>query len=61
MKLLRECAGQDLIEYMLLAAFLGIVGYAGLQVLGGAMRASYGQQNSAMNELWETPPPIRGR
>jgi len=59
MKFIRDTIGQDLIEYMLLVAFLGIVGYTGIEVLGNAMRDSYGKENKAIQNIWETPPPIK--
>lgn len=60
MKFIKDTKGQDLIEYMLLTAFLAITGYTGIQVLSNAMENSYGKENQAIQELWETPNPIKG-
>ena len=59
MTFLQNDRGQDLIEYVLLASFLALVGLAGVQVLGNAMRDSYGQQNQGVQDIWETPPPLK--
>lgn len=58
-RLLRNELGQDLIEYMLLAAFLSMVGLTGVEILGNAMKDTYVKQDKAVQELWETPPPIK--
>lgn len=49
--------GQDLLEYGLLAATVGIAGIGALQALTGVMGASYNGWNTQINLLWETPPP----
>ena len=57
-RLLADESGQDLIEYMLLTAFIAIAGYLGIQVLGSEMNASYRSWDSATQGAWETPEPI---
>lgn len=58
-RFLRDSGGQDLLEYILLASFLAISGWAGVQVLSTAMHNSYERHNSATQGIWETPEPIR--
>lgn len=49
--------GHDLIEYMLLASFLAIAGWLGMQALGTNMNNSYRIWDSNAQWLWEPPPP----
>ena len=57
-RLLADEGGVDLIEYMLLATFLAIVGMLGMQVLGTAMNNSYESWDSATQGAWEVADPI---
>ena len=50
--------GVDLIEYLLLASFLAIAGYLGIQVLGNAMNTSYQSWDSTTQEVWEVQDPV---
>ena len=59
MKFIHNQLGQDLIEYMLLTAFIAITGYTGIQILSNAMGNNYNKWNSATQEIWETPPPCK--
>lgn len=52
--------GQDLIEYMLLAGFVAIAGYLGIQALGSNMNTTYQSWDSATQAIWEVPPPVSG-
>jgi Flp pilus assembly pilin Flp len=56
--LLADESGQDLIEYMLLTAFIAIAGYLGIQVLGSEMNTTYRSWDSATQEVWQTPEPV---
>ena len=53
--LLRDTRGQDLIEYALLSALVGIVALAALKVLGVTLGDVYSAWNTAVNALWESP------
>jgi Flp pilus assembly pilin Flp len=55
---LSDESGVDLIEYMLLATFVAIAGYLGIQVLGGAMNSSYQSWDSTTQEVWEVQDPV---
>jgi Flp pilus assembly pilin Flp len=60
-RLVREDDGQDVVEYALLAAFLGIVGYLSLTGIRTEVFNTYkGWQdpNSGVPGLWDPPPPI---
>jgi Flp pilus assembly pilin Flp len=50
--------GQDLIEYMLLASFIGIASWVGVQVLGNAMFLTYSSWDSTTQEVWEVQDPV---
>ncbi len=53
--LLRDTRGQDLIEYALLSALVGVVALAALHALGVALGDVYSAWNTAVNALWESP------
>ena len=55
---LSDEGGQDLIEYMLLASFVAITGYLGMQFIGTAMNSSYRSWNTATQGAWEVPDPV---
>ena len=57
-RLLADEGGVDLIEYMLLATFVGIATWLGVQVIGTAMNNSYQSWDNATQGAWETPEPI---
>jgi Flp pilus assembly pilin Flp len=59
-RFLREDAGQDLIEYALLAAFIGIAGMLALRGIRGAVFDSYSSwidPASGTPSLWEPAEP----
>jgi Flp pilus assembly pilin Flp len=56
--LLADESGQDVIEYMLLTAFIAISGYVGIQVLGSEMNTTYRSWDSATQGIWEQPNPV---
>ena len=49
--------GQDLVEYALLTAFIGFASLAALDLIGGALRATYTAWDGGINALWEPPAP----
>ena len=51
-------SGVDLIEYMLLATFVGIAGWLGMQYLGGTIHDSYEIWDSATQDAWEIDDPV---
>ena len=57
-RLLSDESGVDLIEYMLLASFVAIVGYLGIQFIGTNMNSSYRSWDSATQGAWEMPDPV---
>jgi Flp pilus assembly pilin Flp len=55
-RLVREDNGQDVVEYALLAAFLGIVGYlalSGIRTQVSYAYTSWQDPNSGVPSLWE--------
>ena len=58
LRLLDDESGVDLIEYMLLATFLAIAGWLGIQVPGTAMNNSYQSWDSATQDAWEVSDPL---
>jgi len=56
-RLMRNDKGQDLIEYALLTAFVGLASAAALSIIGGAVHDTYGSWGTGINDLWETPNP----
>lgn len=55
-----EDGGQDLVEYALLAAFIGIAGWAILMTLPTVMGATYASwidSNSGVPARWDPPEP----
>lgn len=51
-------SGVDLIEYMLLASFVGIVGWLGMQFIGINMNTSYRSWDETTQNIWEVPDPV---
>jgi len=49
--------GQDLLEYALLSAFIGLAGLAALNGIGVSLNTYYGTSNSSVNGLWNSPTP----
>ena len=49
--------GQDLIEYALLAAFIGLTGAAAWTAIRGGIGSFYVSSNGVVNDLWESPNP----
>lgn len=49
--------GQDLIEYALLTAVIGLSSVAVYDLFSNALRAAYGAWDTGINGLWEPPNP----
>ena len=52
--------GQDVIEYALLTAAVGVVSAATWPVIAGAIGTAYSALESNTHNLWEPPPPGGG-
>ena len=57
MRFLREESGQDVIEYALLAAFIGVAGAVAARLIVTTMTGSYTAWDAAVQALWEMPAP----
>lgn len=49
--------GQDLVEYALLTAFIGLAGIAAFTLLANNVGAAYSASDVAEQMLWEPRPP----
>ncbi len=49
--------GQDLIEYALLTAFVGLVGAAAWVAIRAGIGAAYLSWNTGVNDQWQSPAP----
>jgi Flp pilus assembly pilin Flp len=49
--------GQDLVEYALLTAFVGLTGAAAWAAIQNAVQAGYLAWDTAEQDLWEPPNP----
>ena len=56
-RLIRDDEGQDLIEYALLTAGMGLAGIAVWPAITTAIGVAYGTWDTQTQGLWETPPP----
>jgi Flp pilus assembly pilin Flp len=52
-RLIAEEDGQDLLEYALLTAAIGMAAVAAFSLWGGAINATYGSWNTSVNCLWD--------
>ena len=50
--------GQDLIEYALLTAFIGLAGAAALNLVAASMNTTYGGWGTGINNLWKPADPL---
>lgn len=57
LRLLREESSQDLVEYAMLAAALGLATYGGWLAVQNALHNSYGTWDTNQQNLWEPPDP----
>lgn len=55
--LLREDRGEDLIEYALLAALVGLAGLLVLQLFAGVVGGAYSGWDAGVQGLWEPKDP----
>jgi Flp pilus assembly pilin Flp len=58
--LLRDDSGQDVIEYALLTAGIGIAGIALWPVIETSIRVSYQNLDTSTQNLWVPPDPAGG-
>ena len=56
-RLARDEGGQDLIEYALLTAFLGLVTIASWKAVEAAIKTTYSSWGTGVNNLWEPGDP----
>jgi Flp pilus assembly pilin Flp len=56
-RLLEDQAGQDLVEYALLASFVGFACVAVFDLLRAAIGNTYQSWNTETNSLWSPPDP----
>ena len=59
-RIFRDEQGQDLVEYALLTAAIGLAGLAVFGVVLNVIRDSYIAQEGAMNSRWEPSNPAGG-
>jgi Flp pilus assembly pilin Flp len=55
--------GQDVVEYALLAAFIGVAGYLALGAISGSVAAVYASwmdPTAGVPSLWDPPDPAGG-
>jgi Flp pilus assembly pilin Flp len=60
-RLVREESAQDLVEYALLAAFIGTAGYVVLTALAPTLGSTYSSwlsPSTGVPSLWDPPTPI---
>ena len=57
-RLLAEDDGQDLIEYAMLSAFIGLAGVAAFSGMGTTMRTAYESWVDNANAAYEMPEPV---
>lgn len=57
LRLLYDESGQDLVEYAILAAALGLATYGGWVAVQNAIHDSYGVWDTNQQGLWEPPDP----
>jgi Flp pilus assembly pilin Flp len=56
-RFLKEDAGQDLIEYALLTATIGLASAAAWTTIGPTIRNAYSSWNDNLYNLWASPDP----
>lgn len=56
-RLLREEVAQDVIEYALLTAGIGLAGIATWPVIATTIGLKYQEFDADTQSIWETPPP----
>jgi Flp pilus assembly pilin Flp len=56
-RLLLDESGQDVVEYALLTAVIGLAGIAVFEELRTGIASTFQSWNTAANDLWEPPAP----
>ena len=56
-RLLRDEEGQDVIEYALLTASIGLMGIATWPLIAAGIGATYERLDTQTQDLWEVPDP----
>jgi Flp pilus assembly pilin Flp len=56
MRLVAEEDGQDVIEYALLTAAIGLCALAAFSLWSGAINKTYNSWNTSTNQLWDPEP-----
>ena len=59
-RLRHDETGQDVVEYALLTAFLGLCALTAWTSLRNALGANYTSTEAGVQSLWEPPPPSGG-
>jgi Flp pilus assembly pilin Flp len=59
-KLIADESGQEVIEYVLLTAAIGLVSIATWPLIENAIRSSYEALDTNTQNIWEPPPPSGG-
>jgi Flp pilus assembly pilin Flp len=59
-RILRDEEGQDLVEYALLATFLGLISIAVFGQVQAAIKSTYLSWNTNNNSNWQMPDPGSG-
>jgi len=54
---LRDEAGQDIVEYALLSAFIGLASLAAYSAIITAIGNNYSNSNTSVQGLWNVPDP----
>jgi Flp pilus assembly pilin Flp len=60
LRLAVDDTGQDVVEYALLAALIGLASIASFGLLQDAIAGTYGSWNSGTNDIWQPPDPSAG-
>jgi len=56
-RLIREDSGQDLVEYALLTAVVGLAGAVAAPYVGNAVSLVYGSWVDSADNIWASPDP----
>ena len=56
-RLATDDSGQDLVEYALLGALVGVAGIAAYQLILGSLAVSYAAWDTNVQALWNMPSP----
>ena len=59
-RLQRECDGQDVVEYALLTAFIGLAGLLAFRLIVVALGGAYASWDGGVQGLWEPRDPGSG-